>query len=66
MRITLFALALGMLAACTTESDTDFTGAYCEGQGLDAGSANFEQCVAVKQEKMDRNRAIQRSFRYSP
>lgn len=66
MRITFFALALGVLAACTAESDADFTGAYCEGQGLEAGSANFEQCAASKQEKMDRNRAIQRSFRYSP
>lgn len=66
MRIALFVFALGILAACTTEGDADFTGAYCEGQGLEAGSANFEQCVARKQERMDRNRAIQRSFRYSP
>ena len=66
MRMALFVLVLGILGACSNLSDADFTRSHCEGQGLEAGSANFEQCVANKQESMNRNRAIQRSFRYSP
>ena len=66
MRTTLFALALGVLAACTTVSDAEFTHSFCERQGLEAGTANFQQCMANKQAKMERERAIRDSFRYSP
>ncbi len=66
MRITLFALAFGILGACTTMSDAEFTRSFCEGQGIEAGFAQFEQCVTNKQEKMARDRAVRRSFRYSP
>ncbi len=52
MRITLFALTFGILGAC--------------GGGLEAGSAKFEQCVTNKRGKMERDRAVRRSFRYQP
>ncbi len=64
IRATLCSLALGVLGACTNASDTDFTQSFCERQGLQAGSANFQQCVANKQAKMERERAIRDSFRY--
>ena len=62
----LFALAVVALGACATVSDAEFTRSFCEGRGLEAGPAQFEQCVSSKQTEMDRNRAVQRSFRYSP
>ena len=66
MRVTFLALALGVLGACASGNDADFTHSYCERQGLEAGTANFEQCVANKQVKMERERAIRDSFRYRP
>jgi hypothetical protein len=66
MRKTLLALALGILGACTTMSDAEFTRSFCDGRGLEAGTAEFEQCVTNKQEKMARDRAVRRSLRYSP
>ena len=64
MRVIFLALALGVLGACASGSDADFTNSYCERQGVEAGTASFEQCVANKQAKMERERAIRRSFRY--
>lgn len=66
MRITLFALAVAVLSACAAMSDPEFTRSFCEGRGLEAGSAQFEQCVLSKQEKMEGDRAVRRTFRYSP
>ena len=64
MRRTFFAATVCILGACTTMSDAEFTRSHCEGQGLEVGTAQFERCVANKQEKMERERAIRRSFRY--
>ena len=66
MRIVLLTLALGIVGACANTSDAEFTQSYCEDQGLEVGTAPHEQCVANKQAQMERNRAIQNSFRYSP
>ncbi len=67
MRRTLSALALGILGACTTMSDAEVTRSFCERQRLEAGTAQFQQCVANKQARMERERASQDySYRYKP
>ena len=66
IRIALFALALGILGACAAVSDAEFTRSFCESRGHEASSARFEQCVTNKQKKMEHERAIRDSFRYSP
>ncbi len=66
IRLTFFALALGILGACTTMSDAERTRSFCERQRLDVGTAQFQQCVANKQAKMDHERAIDDSDRYKP
>ncbi len=61
---TFFAAAFCILGACTTMSDAEFTRSFCERQGFEAGTEQFEWCVVNKQEKMERERTIRRSFRY--
>ena len=65
MRTALVIAAL-VLTACTSMSDDDFTNSFCRDQGIEEGTAQFAQCVASKRVKMERERAVRRSFYYSP
>lgn len=40
-RTFLFTMALAILGACSTISDSEFTHAFCERQGIGSGSAHF-------------------------
>ena len=59
-------IAALVLASCTSVSDGDFASSYCRGQGIGEGTAQFTRCVENKRFKMERERAVRESFRYSP